>query len=186
MKAVYEMPRVSFEEFTPNVAIANCSGDGEYKFDCLKGSNADNANLISSAMGVTCNNDCGFADYTGDKYTTGDTNNADYTTTGSTSVLFKGNSHSRFNSTLSWDTYTYQTGSIDLDFIRIPTYDTDGRVTATGANFMGWLYIGRNNNNSYSKVTTSIVNGFLKLTSDAMHLLLAPIYGTKASDVQMS
>ena len=63
MKAEYVKPYVTVEAFDPNVAVASCPANATYTFDCLYGSEADNANLISYAMGLNRNNNCGFADY---------------------------------------------------------------------------------------------------------------------------
>lgn len=179
MKAVYEMPHVSIEEFTPNVAIANC-GDRKYTFDCLYGPNADNEKLISIAMGTNCDNNCGFADYTGDGVVVGNSDAEDYTTTDGLSVLYdkSWNGHSTNNKTLEW-------GSQQVKF------DNYGKVTADeNRGFLGWLYIGKNDN-GYESVGTSTVQSyfsgsFFKLTSRAMHLLLAPVYGNSVADFSNS
>ena len=179
MKAVYEMPHVSIEEFTPNVAIANC-GDGNYTFDCLYGPNADNEKLISIAMGTNCDNNCGFADYTGDGVVVGNSDAKDYTTTDGLSVLYDRSErgHSTNNKTLDWGT----------QWVNFTKY---GKVTADeNRNFLGWLYIGKNEN-GYKSVDTSTVTGwsgnsFFKLTSRAMHLLLAPVYGNSVADFSNS
>ncbi|MGN0776109.1 MAG: hypothetical protein ACI4MM_05455 [Candidatus Ventricola sp.] len=196
MKAVYEMPRVSIEEFTPNVAVANCT-QGTYTFDCLKGPQADPTYLISSTIGVTCLVDCGFADYSGTTSGIAGEGTDAVLTTSTNSVLFEGSSHSKFNSTLTWEDNVYS----------VTTSNQGGHGHGGGQqttnysmvsadlsrNFLGWLYIGRGGDTS---VTTSFESGtfkngssfteILKLVSSATHLLLAPVYGAQASDVHNS
>lgn len=188
MKAAYEMPYVRIEEFTPNVAVANC-GDGEYYFDCLKGKNADNANLISLTMGVDCDNDCGFADFSGS--ISGAEGNSGVVTTDSYSLVYDGykQEHSGYNDTLTWGGQT-KTG-VDSQGNATWSGTWNGTVTADSSrNFLGWLYIGKgsgHDNDTYSSVTASVVDGILHLlTSAANHVLLAPVYGLRATDVQMS
>ena len=49
MKAVYEMPRVEFELFSPNEAISACSPTGaDFTFNCLQGQDTDTTSIFSS------------------------------------------------------------------------------------------------------------------------------------------
>lgn len=70
MKAVYEMPKVSFEAFMANDAVSACKGVKSLEFTCVESGKKHNLhtqvfnNIVSwSLIQNGCTNNVGFADY---------------------------------------------------------------------------------------------------------------------------
>lgn len=169
MKAVYEMPKVSFEAFMANNAVSACDGiNTNVKFDCVMGNDSDCnslSNVFATVLGFSfCSNEgmkqAGFANYSGKK---------------NTAVSLKGwdDNHTSNNDSLSWDT---EKDTVDV-------INKDG--------FLGWLYIGVEKDDDELEYKKS--NGWkygenkgLRFDDDdddddLMHAWLAPLFSTKGS-----
>ncbi|MGN0773656.1 MAG: hypothetical protein ACI4MP_07680 [Candidatus Ventricola sp.] len=168
MKAVYEMPRVSFEAFMANEAVSSC-GDANTQviFDCLKGGQKDSAKVLSSALGVTCTNyDAGFADYVtmvDGKLEGNDTLTEDDNIT-SSQVGYVNKNHSTFSDYLQWNNNNH-------------TVDIKAEYKSS---FLGWLFIsGDDKDKQMDQSGWSILNGILKFTpsdTEKKHAMLAPVF----------
>ena len=99
MKAAYEMPKVSFEAFMANNAVAVC---GNFVWDNVEDDDWDDfphgeKNILSSAIGISgCDWNAGFADYS--NFTKLDENdNITYS-----QVTFNTDDHTNRNNNLRW------------------------------------------------------------------------------------
>ena len=122
MKAVYEMPKVSFEAFMANNAVAVC---GNFLWDNVEDDDwdddfpdSDDGSVLASAIGINgCRWNAGFADYS--DFTKLDEND-DIT---QSKVTFNTDEHSNQNNGL----LDWTTGAVDIAQNLIAT-------------FKGWLY----------------------------------------------
>ena len=176
MKAVYEMPKVSFEEFAPNMAIAGCGVDTTAAFNCLYGPLTEEYSVMSDQVGISgCKNQCGFIDYTGDQagadFLTAP--EGGYTTTGF-QITANSNSHTRNNEWVTWDTVTEGEGYHQTQ------YSVATITESWMSKFAGWLYIAvSKNTQGYTNVK---VDGDgtdrITLSSDSKHLEFLPLFSS--------
>lgn len=171
MKAVYEMPKVSFEAFMANNAVSACG----YTFDCVKhediyGKHDKQHEDVSPSYVATflgfngCKQNAGFADYVegyGQNFSGADTRDPNDDIR-SSAISFWGDDHTTKNGNLV--TWTENEDRYGNDYTTVDVTTTDG--------FMGWLYIG----GSFS--TISGQNWFWQT---AKHSWLAPLFSTKSS-----
>lgn len=164
MKAVYEMPRVSFEAFAAENAVATgCGANTELLFDCLKGPETDTTSVLSDAIQIkSCSVQAGFADYNGQ--TTTDTEKDDISSaiiTGDFSKNYSKNAAEYLEWTLSDET--------GKDKVAVKQSFLDS--------FLGWLYIGSNGRNNKGTFGWTIVDGVLKMGGSWKHQNFAPVFG---------
>ena len=173
MKAAYEMPKVSFEAFMANNAVAVC---GNFVWDNVEDKDwdddfpdSDDGSVLASAIGINgCRWNAGFADYS--NFTKLDKND-DIT---DSQVTFNTDEHSNQNDgLLDWTT----TGAVDI-------------VQKFIATFKGWLYFsegkGEENKNKYGIWGWSITDGKLSykkkggVCDDAW---LAPVFTSNGTSI---
>lgn len=188
MKAVYERPRVNIEEFAADNAVAaGCGINDEIIFDCLRGKEVDQVEVLStyfnianntSVDGSSCTVQAGFADYAGitsNVVDGSDTLNDNITFTTVDLNNYLSNQHTDKN---SWIEFSQgESGS-----------DDTADLARTTSSFLGWFYIAYKGHSctTTSNVTSnhwSISDGKLTLTSvlDGMfHAALAPVFSLTA------
>lgn len=171
MKAVYEMPKVSFEAFMANDAVSACKGVKSLEFTCVEKTVNDKKhnshtqvfnNIVSwSLIQNGCTNNVGFADYV------------------------KGGQGED-----SWD--GRRSDNVSTSYVDdVPDALNTGAMQ-NQSGFMGWLYFSQNKNNQtvFDSWELENENGNRQLDYDneggILHAWLAPLFycfngGTHAS-----
>lgn len=174
MKAVYEMPKVSFEAFMADNAVMSACG---YKFDCVRHGDEDdddyelneievdcepdpNAKVVANVLGMSgCNNNAGFADLV---------------------------NRNHANDTAIWDDNVWGLSkglNEDDDIMNSTKWEKKGQ------SFLGWLYI-TFKGGEYSTAGWGTVNkdgkSFLNFKKgdgwgDNWHAWLTPIFSVKST-----
>ena len=177
MKAVYEMPKVSFEAFMANNAVSSC-GWSQPKFDCVLGEgkefgdfhgdrwndSPESGNVFSSSItGRNCGINAGFADYV----------NGDWKEDSFQNDPGDNISNTQVNGTIF----------VDFDTANITDGDTNN-------SFMGWLYVTQwvsydrgNLTYHYDTKGWNTNNNQLNFTNPRkiIHAWLAPLFSAKST-----
>lgn len=180
MKAAYEMPRVSIEEFAANNTVASCTTYKSVTFDCLRGDQADSKVVLNSTILAGTGNSCsGVAGVFEANF---------FETSNNYAYAYGTDKHSEDNPLLDIDTGTY-------------TDYTDGEGTRSGMqikaeeidglSFLGWLYICMSNTFTSEEgnpckgwhTSDDTLYHYVGRNSDydcdgSSHTMIAPVYGS--------
>ena len=171
MKAVYEMPKVSFEAFMANNAVAVC---GNFMWDNVEDDEWDDfpsgekGNVLSSAIGISgCDWNAGFADYS--NFTKLNPN--DNIANSEVSFINTDGEHTERNENLTWGTQVVNVAKNLLSTFKGWLYFSEGEEDYDGQyGTWGWSTAG--GNLSYTKTED--------LCDDAW---LAPVFTSNGTSI---